>query len=425
MPIRAASRSRVTPTAWSALYLRSADAPLDTNGYLNFTFYVHGGTTGGQTIQVVAVIGDTPQPGVRVAIAHRGCVAEDHGAARRARRRQPHRREWLLGPAGLGRRSSPPSTSTPSCWNPAFRPRRRRRSTAWPSTRNRWSTAGTTGAGPRVNTGEHDDGAHRLQCDRRDGRCLRGAVSAARRPAHRRVREPEVLDPWRRHRRADPECRRAAQRCRRSPRCPSVRWRPEPGRNSSFRWRSSASRTSPTCTGLWLQENSGATQPTFYVDDVHLEFAPPPSLVNVTVNPKQRIRKVDRRMFGINAAVWDGAYASPNTPALLTELNNQALRFPGGSLSDVYHWQTNMSERPTDADPSNGPRASMTSSRSPAPPARRPTSPPTTAPARRRKRPPGCTTRTRSSATTSGTGKSATRTTAAGKRTTTPGRTTR
>ena len=44
----------VTAPAWSALYLRSADAPLDTNGYLNFTFYVHGGTTGGQTIQVAA-----------------------------------------------------------------------------------------------------------------------------------------------------------------------------------------------------------------------------------------------------------------------------------------------------------------------------------------------------------------------------------
>ena len=138
--------------------------------------------------------------------------------------------------------------------------------------------------------------------------------------------------------------------------------------------------------GLWLQENAGVTQPTFYVDDVHLEFAPPPSVVNVTVNPKERIRKVDRRMFGLNAAVWDGAYASPNTTQLLTELDNQALRFPGGSLSDVYHWQTNMSEG---RRPSNGPRASMTSLRSPrrhAPPS---TSPPTTAPARRRKRPRG------------------------------------
>ena len=66
-----------------------------------------------------------------------------------------------------------------------------------------------------------------------------------------------------------------------------------------------------------------------------------------SVNPKDRIRKVDRRMFGLNAAVWDGAYPSPNTQALLTELDNQALRFPGGSLSDVYHWQTNMSEGQT------------------------------------------------------------------------------
>src|SRR5688572_4568905 len=57
----------VTAPAWSALYLRSADAPVDTHGYLNLSFYVHGGTAGGQTIQVVAVVNDVPQPGVRVA----------------------------------------------------------------------------------------------------------------------------------------------------------------------------------------------------------------------------------------------------------------------------------------------------------------------------------------------------------------------
>jgi hypothetical protein len=52
-------------------------------------------------------------------------------------------------------------------------------------------------------------------------------------------------------------------------------------------------------------------------------------------------------MFGLNSAVWDGAFGTPNTQQLLTELNNQALRFPGGSLSDVYHWKTNMSEGQT------------------------------------------------------------------------------
>ena len=69
--------------------------------------------------------------------------------------------------------------------------------------------------------------------------------------------------------------------------------------------------------------------------------------MNVTVQPDQVIRNVDRRMFGLNAAVWDGAYASPNTTALLNELGNQSLRFPGGSLSDVYHWETNRSEGQT------------------------------------------------------------------------------
>ena len=101
-------------------------------------------------------------------------------------------------------------------------------------------------------------------------------------------------------------------------------------------------------TACGCRKMPASRSPRIYVDDVHLEFAPPPAVVNVAVNPKERIRKgkVDRRMFGLNAAVWDGAYASPNTTALLTELNNQALRFPGGSLSDVYHWQTNRSERP-------------------------------------------------------------------------------
>ena len=114
--------------------------------------------------------------------------------------------------------------------------------------------------------------------------------------------------------------------------------------------------------GLWLQENAGVTQPTFFVDDVHLEFAPPPSVVNVTVNPKERIRKVDRRMFGLNAAVWDGAYASPNTTAAADRAQQPGAALPRRlavgrlSLADQH-------ERTPEAPrPSNGPRASMTSS---------------------------------------------------------------
>ena len=82
-------------------------------------------------------------------------------------------------------------------------------------------------------------------------------------------------------------------------------------------------------SGLWLQENSGATQPTFYVDDISLEFAPPPSVVNVTVDPKQRIRKVDRRMFGLNAAVWDGAYRHTEHHAVADGAQQPVAAFPG------------------------------------------------------------------------------------------------
>ena len=42
----------VNAAPYSALYLRSAAAPIDTHGYLNLTFYVHGGTAGGQVVQV-------------------------------------------------------------------------------------------------------------------------------------------------------------------------------------------------------------------------------------------------------------------------------------------------------------------------------------------------------------------------------------
>ena len=59
---------------------------------------------------------------------------------------------------------------------------------------------------------------------------------------------------------------------------------------------------------------------------------------------KQAIREVDARLFGLNTAIWDGEFNTANTAGLLVEADFQALRFPGGSISDVYHWQTNMSE---------------------------------------------------------------------------------
>ena len=99
--------------------------------------------------------------------------------------------------------------------------------------------------------------------------------------------------------------------------------------------------------GIWLQESTGVAQPTYYVDDVTLLAPPVPTKVNITINPGKGIRRVDSRLFGLNAAIWDGAFNTTTTQNLLTEIDNRVLRFPGGSISDEYHWVTDTSEGQT------------------------------------------------------------------------------
>lgn len=105
----------------------------------------------------------------------------------------------------------------------------------------------------------------------------------------------------------------------------------------------------PDLTDIWLQEIAGLdhTANPFFVDDMRLDLGPAPTKVQATIDGKQRLRTVDPRLFGLNAAVWDGAFNTSTTADLLLEADNQALRFPGGSLSDAYHWQTNTTEGET------------------------------------------------------------------------------
>ena len=60
----------------------------------------------------------------------------------------------------------------------------------------------------------------------------------------------------------------------------------------------------------------------------------------LTVDASQPLRTVDARWFGLNAAVWDQYFDTPTTLAVLKEVGCRTLRFPGGSLSDDYHWAT-------------------------------------------------------------------------------------
>ena len=61
----------------------------------------------------------------------------------------------------------------------------------------------------------------------------------------------------------------------------------------------------------------------------------------LTVDATQAVRTVDERVFGVNATAWDPQAGSAQTIALLQAADVRAIRIPGGSLSDEYHWKTN------------------------------------------------------------------------------------
>src|ERR1700693_5926928 len=65
-PVHSGSESiSVTAAAWQALFLHH-DA-FDTGGYSNLTFWIHGGPTGGQRLQVQALLNGASQAAIALA----------------------------------------------------------------------------------------------------------------------------------------------------------------------------------------------------------------------------------------------------------------------------------------------------------------------------------------------------------------------
>lgn len=97
---------------------------------------------------------------------------------------------------------------------------------------------------------------------------------------------------------------------------------------------------------LTLQLSSFGTAGTWYIDDIELLAKPAPALVELRVDATGEIRPVDTRWFGVNTAIWDNDFGDnaterTRTISLLNEIGTTTLRFPGGSLSDEYHWASN------------------------------------------------------------------------------------
>ena len=71
--------------------------------------------------------------------------------------------------------------------------------------------------------------------------------------------------------------------------------------------------------------------------------------VGITVNATAGVGTISSNAIGLNTAVYDGNMNNAAQPGLLKAAGFTALRYPGGSYSDIYNWQTNVADGGYDA----------------------------------------------------------------------------
>jgi hypothetical protein len=71
--------------------------------------------------------------------------------------------------------------------------------------------------------------------------------------------------------------------------------------------------------------------------------------VAVTVNASAGLATIPSNAIGLNTAVYDGNMNDAAAPGLIKAGGFNALRYPGGSYSDIYNWQTNVAQGGYDA----------------------------------------------------------------------------
>jgi hypothetical protein len=68
------------------------------------------------------------------------------------------------------------------------------------------------------------------------------------------------------------------------------------------------------------------------------------SAVAVSVNVSQPLATIPSAGSGTNTAVYDGNMNGSAIPGLISNAGIKAMRYPGGSYADIYHWQTNTAD---------------------------------------------------------------------------------
>ena len=86
--------------------------------------------------------------------------------------------------------------------------------------------------------------------------------------------------------------------------------------------------------GIYIQDRSGTSQPTFYVDDITLVGKP---IGTVSIDAASNIHSISPYIYGIN---W-------GSPAQLSDMNATINR-SGGNINSTYNWQTNAGNHSAD-----------------------------------------------------------------------------
>ncbi|MFJ7244696.1 cellulose binding domain-containing protein [Kitasatospora sp. NPDC098652] len=89
----------------------------------------------------------------------------------------------------------------------------------------------------------------------------------------------------------------------------------------------------------------------------HATAAPPAvsaSSVSVSVDAALNLADIPATGVGVNIPVYDAAMNSGATPGLLSTAGINTVRYPGGSHSDVYHWQTGTADDGAYVAPNTG-----------------------------------------------------------------------
>jgi hypothetical protein len=62
--------------------------------------------------------------------------------------------------------------------------------------------------------------------------------------------------------------------------------------------------------------------------------------VTVMVNARAGLETVAPEAIGVNHAIWDAQLGTPEVADLMKAAGVRTMRYPGGSYSDIYHWET-------------------------------------------------------------------------------------